>query len=214
LQGFRCEVWDRNWYSPSERSPPWHGSPRRAASRCQALNAELLAELEPLLDTDSAAALERYTGYDARRHADYMHYADPGGNGRRLGEGGEGYAGVALDVIEALETGVPRYTALNVPNGPAIDGFAADDVVEVSCVVDGDGVRPVAIGAIPEQQAMLMGAVKRYERIAARAILARSRGLAIDALMAHPLVLSYSRARGLADDYLEAHALWDQGWTP
>jgi 6-phospho-beta-glucosidase len=52
-----------------------------------------------------------------------------------------------------------------------------------------------------------------YERLAARAIPARSRGMAIDALMAHPLVLSYSRSRPLADDHLDAHRLWDQGWS-
>jgi len=201
------------WYYAERALAAVASGAQTRGEQVQALNAELLAELEPLIRTDPDAALERYAAYDARRHADYMHYADPGGNGRHLGEGGDGYAGVALDVIEALETGAPLYTALNVPNGTAIDGFAPDDVVEASCVVDGDGVRPVPMGAIPEQPATLMSAVKRYERLAARAILARLRGMAIDALMAHPLVLSYSRARGLADDYLDAHGLWEQGWT-
>jgi 6-phospho-beta-glucosidase len=179
----------------------------------EALNAELLSELEPLVTTDPEVAFEHYMAYHNRRHAHYMHYADPGGNGRKLGENGEGYAGVALDVIEALETGDRVYTGLNLPNGDAIDGFFADDVVETSCVIDADGVRPERIGSIPNAQAALMSSVKRYERAAARAILNQSRDSAIDALMLHPLVMSYSRARALVDDYLEAHAPWISGWS-
>ena len=202
------------WYYAERALAAIQGEERTRGEQVEALNAELLAELTPLIRTDPDAALERYASYDERRHADYMHYADPGGNGRHLGENGDGYAGVALDVIEALATGgTPLHTALNVPNGTAIDGFAADDVVEVSCMVNADGVHPVPIGAIPDQPAALMSAVKRYERLAARAILARSRRLAIDALMAHPLVLSYSRAEGLVEDYLDAHSLRTQGWT-
>lgn len=178
----------------------------------ETLNAELLAELEPVVSSDPAAAMEHYMAYHDRRHARYMHYADPGGNGRKLGENGEGYAGVALDVIEALETGNRIHTALNVPNGEAINGFADDDIVEVSCVVDGSGVRCEPIDSIPDSQAALMSSVKRYERAAARAILNHSRDLAIDALMQHPLVVSYSRARALVDDYLEAHRQWLGDW--
>jgi 6-phospho-beta-glucosidase len=177
------------------------------------LNAELLRELDSLVDTDTATALEHYMAYHDRRHAHYMHYADPGGNGRNLGDNGEGYAGVALDVIEALETGSRVYTGLNVPNGSAIDGFLDEDVVEVSCLIDADGVRPRSIGSIPDAQAALMHSVKAYERAAARAILDHSRENAIDALMLHPLVVSYSRARDLVDDYLDAHAAWLAGWS-
>ena len=179
----------------------------------EALNAALLGELEPLMATDPATALDYYMAYNDRRHAHYMHYADPGSNGRKLGENGEGYAGVALDVIEALQTGNRLYTGLNVPNGTAIDGFLSDDVVEISCVIDGDGVRPEPIGSIPDAQASLMSSVKRYERAAAEAILNRSRERAIDALMLHPLVISYSRARALVDDYLEAHAASLPDWS-
>ncbi|MEW6580803.1 MAG: 6-phospho-beta-glucosidase, partial [Chloroflexota bacterium] len=126
---------------------------------------------------------------------------------------GEGYAGVALDIMAALTTGEPHYTALNVPNAGAIAGMAADDVVEVSCVVDGDGVRPLPIGAIPDGPALLMQMIKHYERLTVRAVAKRSRALAVDALMAHPLVLSYSRARVLVDEYLVAHAPYVGEWA-
>ncbi len=197
------------WYYAERAAAAVASEERTRGEEVEALNEELVAELEASIRGDVCGALERYQAYDARRHSTYMHYADPGGNGRTLGEGGEGYAGVALDVIEAMETNVPLYTALNVPNGTAIEGFSADDVVEVSCVVDGDGIRTVGPGRIPEHPAALMRTVKRYERLAARAIAERSRELAVDALMLHPLVLSFSRARGLVDDYLEAHRPWE-----
>jgi len=50
-----------------------------------------------------------------------------------------------------------------------------------------------------------MSAVKAYERLAARAILDRSRDTAVEALMCHPLVGSYPLARRLVDEYLAAH---------
>jgi len=87
------------------------------------------------------------------------------------------------------------------------------DVVEVSCVVDRDGVRPLPIGAIPEAQELLMRQVKLYERLTVEAIAKRSRGTAVAALMAHPLVLSYSRAKPLVDEYLDAHGPYVGEWN-
>ena len=131
-----------------------------------------------------------------------------------IGEEGEGYAGVALGIVEALETGEPLYTALNVPNEGAIEGMLPGDVVEVSCVADKNGVRPLPIGAIPEHQELLMRAVKQYERLTVEAIRTRSRATAVAALMAHPLVLSYSRAKPLVDEYLVAHRDYVGEWKP
>jgi 6-phospho-beta-glucosidase len=57
-----------------------------------------------------------------------------------------------------------------------------------------------------------MRAVKRYERLASQAILNRDRALAIESLLAHPLVGSYSLARTLVDEYLEAHKAFVGEW--
>jgi 6-phospho-beta-glucosidase len=88
-----------------------------------------------------------------------------------------------------------------------------DDVVEVSCVVEQGQVRPLPIGDIPEAQELLMRSVKRYERLAVEAILKRSIHTAVMAMMAHPLVLSYSRAAALVEEYLEAHAPFVGQWN-
>jgi 6-phospho-beta-glucosidase len=87
-----------------------------------------------------------------------------------------------------------------------------DDVVEVSCVVEQGQVRPLPIGEIPEPQELLMRSVKRYEQLAVESILTRSIRTAVMAMMAHPLVLSYSRAETLVDEYLEVHAPFVGDW--
>lgn len=187
------------------------------------LNHNLLGQLRRIdVTRDPAAGLHAFYAYQNRRHATYMHYAQPGAPSMDQADeamgapaetpDGEGYAGVALGIIEALETGVPLYTALNVPNQGAIPCMRPDDVVEVSCVIDKDGVRPLPIGAIPEPQELLMRQVKLYERLTVQAIRERSRATAVAALMAHPLVLSYSRARPLVDEYLDAHRAWVGEW--
>jgi 6-phospho-beta-glucosidase len=57
-----------------------------------------------------------------------------------------------------------------------------------------------------------MRQVKLYERLTVEAIATRSRATAVAALMAHPLVLSYSRAKPLVDEYLAAHAGYVGEW--
>ncbi|GAC1356303.1 MAG: glycosyl hydrolase [Herpetosiphon sp.] len=183
--------------------------------------------LELLRSTDVIGhpdeALRAYYAYQARRNATYMHYAQPEAPTPSEAddqaavesagiEEGEGYAGVALDLIEALTQGRPLHIALNVPNGASITGMHATDVVEVSCVVDRAGIRPVQIGEIAAAPHALMQSVKLYERLTVEAIQQRSRVIAVDALMAHPLVLSYSRATSLVNDYLEAHAQYVGVW--
>lgn len=194
------------------------------------LNRRLMDQLHTTdLQHEPAVGLRLFHAYLNRRHATYMHYAQPDGPSMSAADeaqadqlkaaeappasDGEGYAGVALGIVEALETGVPLYTALNVPNESAIDGLEPGDVVEVSCVVDRDGVRPLPIGAMPAPQAELVNNVKLYERLTVEAIAKRSRSKAVQALMAHPLVLSYSRARPLVDEYLAAHRQWVGEWA-
>jgi 6-phospho-beta-glucosidase len=173
------------------------------------LTRELLAKLEaadPANHPNEALAV--YHEVMGKRSATYMAHARQGEERKKtepVGDDDEGYAGVALGCIEAIATNRPQFTGLNVPNNGAIDGMADDDVVEVSCWVDSSGMKPIHIGAIPESQYLLMRDVKRYERLASRAILTRSRKLAADALMAHPLIGSYPLAKQLVDAFIEAH---------
>jgi 6-phospho-beta-glucosidase len=167
-------------------------------------------------------ALAVYYKFNEQRSSSYMPYTVsqnqvvpaeiPEHLNRTQEEEEEGYAGVALNIMEAMETGEPLYTGLNVPNRGAIAGMAEDDVVEVSCRVDGSGIHPLPIGEIPAHQLQLMGMVKLYERLTVKAVRSRSRQQAVMALMNHPLVLSYSLASKLVDEYLAAHRAYVGEW--
>lgn len=179
------------------------------------LNDRLWSELGAIdVRRNPAAALEAYFAYEAKRSASYMQHAnqqaavDVSADDRD----DEGYAGVALSLMEALNGGPAIRTGLNVPNRGAILNLEDDDVVEVSCEVDRDGVRPIASGAMPEGQRYLVESVKHYERLTVAAVRERSRALGVEALVAHPLVLSYSRAEPLLDNYLKAHAAYVGDW--
>ncbi|HVO40969.1 MAG TPA: hypothetical protein VMT34_00005 [Aggregatilineales bacterium] len=117
----------------------------------------------------------------------------------------EGYAAVALSCVEAIATGKPHFTGLNVPNRRTILGMRPDDVVEVGCTIDALGPHPEPVGEVPEGPYLLMRQVKLYERLASQAILKRSRKLAAEALTAHPLIGSYPLSKQLVSDFLEAH---------
>ncbi len=191
------------------------------------LNRRLLAQLEDIgVEANPDKALGLYHNYHYRRNTTYMYYARPGSPNPQeadhaslqdidLGtvpEEGEGYAGVALDIMEGLEADEPIYVALNVPNEGAIACMGPGDVVEVSCKVNCSGVNTLPIGVVPEHQELLIRSVKYYEKLAVQAIRDRSRQAAVMALMAHPLVVSYSRASVLVDEYLIAHRQYIGEW--
>jgi 6-phospho-beta-glucosidase len=198
--------------------------PKTRGEEIVELNRRLLEQLEEVgVERNPERALRTFFGYEKRRGATYMHYAYDGMSIEEADqeqvfdadippEAGEGYAGVALSIIEALTSGGPLYTALNVPNRGAIHGMADGDVVEVSCRVDREGIHVLPIGEVPAPQLGLMQAIKLYERLTVQAIRERSRRLAVQALMAHPLVLSYSRARPLVDEYLAANKEYIGEW--
>lgn len=172
------------------------------------LTRELLKRLEAARDQDGPARLAIYDEVLNRRASTYMahaRHAEPRPHMQPVADDEEGYASVALGCVEAIARDETHYTGLNVPNRGTIAGFRDDDVVEVTCRIDGSGPQPLPVGAIPDEPLALMQAVKHYERLAARSILARSQSLATQALAAHPLIGSYPLAKKLVAEFIEAH---------
>ncbi|NLX10456.1 MAG: 6-phospho-beta-glucosidase [Chloroflexi bacterium] len=190
----------------------------------QMLNRQLFETLRGLPPGEALAA---YDAYNQRRSASYMAYAEadealrearthPTEETAAVHHAQEhvgGYAGVALRAGLALTQDRPLRIGLNVPNGGAITGFRPDDVVEVTCEVDGSGIHPVYIGEVPEGPYLLMRSIKHYERLAVQAILGRDRALAVEALAVHPLVGSYALAEKLVGGYLDAHRSYIEDWN-
>jgi len=73
-------------------------------------------------------------------------------------------------------------------------------VVEVPCVVNANGARPLHVGPVPEAIAPLLATVKEYERRTVRAALTSSVETARDALAHNPLVPDAATADALLHD--------------
>lgn len=117
-----------------------------------------------------------------------------------------GYAGVALKFIELTETGKTGSMILCVPNNGAVPTLADDDIVEITCDIAPDGYHPHKAEQPDSRALEIIRRVKAYERLAAKAIVHRDREAAVDCLMLHPLVNSYSLATRIADEYFALNA--------
>ncbi len=114
---------------------------------------------------------------------------------------GEGYAGVALNVIEALAGQASRQMILNIPNAGAIPTLPDDAVVEIPAWVSRQSVRPLAVRPPAMHCLGLMQQVKAYERLTLEAAQEGSYHKAVLALALHPLVSDYAAAKAIVDDY-------------
>ena len=182
---------------------------RSRGEQIAALNAQLFADLrERKARGDRDGMVAAYRAYFGERggsymvaetgqgHADTAH--DPSGDD-------EGYAGVALDLIEALSGARPKTMILNVPNRGAMNVMAEDDVVEVPALVARDSIRPLAVGDVPDHGLGLIKQVKAFERLAIAAAVEGSYSKAIAALTVHPLVRDHARASVILDEYRQQH---------
>ncbi|MEY4167168.1 MAG: hypothetical protein RIR52_992 [Acidobacteriota bacterium] len=167
------------------------------------LNDEFFGNLQQAVSEGRMeSALRQYREYLQRRSGSYMKLEAEGGTA--LGSGvalaadpfaaATGYHRIAIDVMTALRRSEPVRIVLNVVNRGAITDLAADDVVELPCLIDQTGPRPVVSGPLPETVRGLVQSVKEYERLTIRAAIEGSRHLAKLALMVYPLVGQWRRA--------------------
>ncbi len=179
-----------------------------------AWNQALFIELARLrADGDIERMLAVYHAYLAQRGETYMVGETGHTNGLANLDpalaglfAGEGYAGVALDLIEGLVGSRPGHLVLNVPNRGAIDGMAENDVVEVPTYASKGLLQPLAVGSVPTGPFGLMQQVKHYEHLTIAAATEGSYAKALQALTVHPLVRDYTIAAAILDDYRQAHA--------
>ncbi|HET6684946.1 MAG TPA: hypothetical protein VFH02_00325 [Jiangellaceae bacterium] len=180
----------------------------RAADTGPGRAASLLGQQEMFYaSAASEAAHELWTAaLHAREESYFADNRRAMGAGPRAGEdlGGGGYTRVALAVMRAIVRNEPARLIVNVRNRGAIPGIAAESVVEVPCIVDGRGARPLSTGPLSEHQAGLIHAVMACEAETITAARTGSRRAALRAFAGHPLVDSVTVARRLLDAYLES----------
>ncbi len=120
--------------------------------------------------------------------------------------GGAFYSDAAAALVASLHAGTGDVQVVNVRNDGAIPDLPDDAVVEVSAHVDRDGAHPIAVDALAPEMAGLVQHAKAYERLAIQAAVTGDRGVALQALMANPLVGDYDVAGPLLEALLEANA--------
>ena len=120
--------------------------------------------------------------------------------------GGAHYSTAAVSLASAIYNDKKELHIVNTRNGSTISCLPSECAIETNCVVDGSGAHPLAIGDFPLEIRGLLQAVKSYEELAVRAAVTGSRRTALQALVSHPLVPSYTTAKSLLDRILEANA--------
>ncbi|WP_449273540.1 family 4 glycosyl hydrolase, partial [Klebsiella pneumoniae] len=93
-----------------------------------------------------------------------------------------GYAGVALDILEAVNSTTTKRIVVSIQNNGTLDFLRPDDVIEISCDLSRDGLKPVTPVKVPTAQKNMIACVKEYERLAVAAILQQDKSLAVRAL--------------------------------
>jgi alpha-galactosidase len=114
----------------------------------------------------------------------------------------------APQVVHSLVTGTRRTIQVTVPNSHLIPDFAEGAGVEVPCRLDGDGVHPQAVAALPPACAALNRQFLAVVDLTVRAALEARPELVRRALMVDPntsATLSVGAMWSLADAMVEAH---------
>ncbi|WP_043486352.1 MULTISPECIES: 6-phospho-beta-glucosidase [Streptomyces] len=152
-----------------------------------------------------AGALELWERTRMEREATYMAESREASGGWQRDScdlDGGGYDRIALAIMRAIARDERATLILNVRNRTAVPGLDADAVVEVPCLVDAGGARPLAAGPVAPDQLGLMLTLKAVERATIAAATSHgpaARAAALRALAVHPLVDSVNVASRILD---------------
>ncbi|MFL5778208.1 MAG: 6-phospho-beta-glucosidase, partial [Chloroflexota bacterium] len=119
--------------------------------------------------------------------------------------GGAFYSEVAAQLMASLHDGAGDIQIVDVRNGGALPDLPDDAVVEIPARIDRDGAHPLPLEPLAPEQRGLVQAVKAYEELTIEAAVTGDRAVALRALMANPLVRTWTRSAPLLDALLEAN---------
>ena len=173
------------WFIPKGQVEPFHVPIGEYLSRV-AHNLDEYAETKRMLDAGEAFEIERSGEY-------------------------------AAVIVHAITTGEPARIVANVMNddGTMIANLGADACIEVPALVDGLGVHPTPIGALPPQLAAYTRPAVDCQELTVRAALDEDRDLVYHAVMTDPIVqarLTLDEAWLMTDELITAEGEWLPGW--
>jgi alpha-galactosidase len=121
----------------------------------------------------------------------------------------------AAVIVHSMTTGEPARIVANVMNPGLITNLAADACVEVPALVDGLGVHPTTVGALPLQCAAYIHPAVDAQALTVRAALEHDRDAVYHAVLQDPIVqarLNLDEAWRMTDELIEAEAEWLPSW--
>jgi len=121
----------------------------------------------------------------------------------------------ASEIMNSVWTGQPSVIHGNVPNIGLISSLPEGCAVEVPCLVDGNGIQPVHVGALPPQLAAIMRTNINVQELTVAALVEENIDHVRHAAMMDPHTaaeLDLDQIWALVDDLLAAHGAWLPGW--
>jgi len=122
----------------------------------------------------------------------------------------------ASEIMNSVWTGQPSVIHGNVPNRGLISSLPEGCAVEVPCLVDGNGLQPVHVGALPPQLAAIMRTNINVQELTVAALVEENADHIYHAAMMDPHTAAELDLDGiwaLVDDLLAAHGDWLPGWA-
>jgi alpha-galactosidase len=119
-------------------------------------------------------------------------------------------------MIQSIETNTPRVIYGNVRNQNLISNLPARAVVEVPCLVDGNGISPCQVGRIPTQLAAVINPHIAVHEMAVDAVLQKSRRLIKQAVQADPLsgaILTLPKINEMMDELMAENSAYFKEWN-
>jgi 6-phospho-beta-glucosidase len=117
-------------------------------------------------------------------------------------KGGASYYVNVLQAIDAIVHDSREVIVVDVRNGGAITDLPSEACAEIPARVGAHGAEPLPVGALPLPVRGLIQSVKTYEQLTIEAALRGDERVALQALVANPLVGSYTKARPFLDRVL------------
>jgi len=122
----------------------------------------------------------------------------------------------ASEIINSIWTGVPSVIHGNVANHGLIDNLPQGCAVEVACLIDGNGVQPTQVGALPPQLAAIMQSSVSVQGLVVEALITENPDYIYHAAMMDPHTaaeLDLDQIWALIDDLRVAHGNWLPEWA-
>jgi alpha-galactosidase len=117
----------------------------------------------------------------------------------------------AAPIVDSIVTGTPRVVYGNVRNSGLVENLPPDACVEVACLADASGVRPLRFGSLPPACAALNNVQIASQRLTVEAATSGDRDLVHAAVALDPLtsaVVPLPKIHEMVDRMLAAEAPW------